>query len=203
MTPGRLSCLLCCCSYGVCLTAASATQIDWNGFPFSTNLTSAGNLTLSGAVVSTSGSVNLTAAGNLVQNSAVRAAQSVTARAGTAGTGSMSFGTSATTDAKSISYLLNGLAATAPSRLDNPVPDSVAPTNFVTSFLSVFEQALTEPAAAAATSEPAKPAATEADKTADNQTDQTTQAAKDKEKDKDKEKEKTEVVIGGNVCTPS
>ncbi len=34
--------LLCCCCYGVCLTAASATQIDWNGFPFSTNLTSTG-----------------------------------------------------------------------------------------------------------------------------------------------------------------
>ena len=154
-------------------------------------------------MVSTSGSVNLSAAGNLVQNSAVRAAQSVTARAGTAGTGSMAFGAGATTDAKSISYLLNGLAATAPSRLDNPVPDSVAPTNFVTSFLSVFEQALTEPAAA--TSEPAKPAATEAEKSADNKAEQTTQATKDKEKDKEKEKEKekTEVVIGGNVCTPS
>jgi hypothetical protein len=166
-----------------------------------TNLTSAGNLTLSGAVVSTSGSVNLSAAGNLVQNGAIRALQSVTARAGTAGTGSMSFGASATTDAKSISYLLNSLAAAAPPRLDSPVPDSVAPINFVTSFLSVFEQALTEPAAA--TSEPAKPAATEADKTADNKAEQTTQAAKDKEKDKDKEKEKAEVVIGGNVCTPS
>ena len=40
--PCRLSRLICCCSYGVCLTAASATQIDWNGFPFSTNLTSTG-----------------------------------------------------------------------------------------------------------------------------------------------------------------
>ncbi|MEY4268212.1 MAG: hypothetical protein RIS90_2747, partial [Pseudomonadota bacterium] len=174
-----------------------------------TNLTSAGNLTLSGAVVSTSGSVNLSAANNLVQNSAISAAQAINVRAGS---GTLSFGASATSDAKSISYLLNGLAAAAPPRLNNPVPDSVAPTNFVTAFLDVFDQALSEPVVA--TSAPAKPAASEADKaadkTAEKATDKATDAstdkvaqAKDKEKDKEKEKEKAEVVIGGNVCTPS
>ena len=174
-----------------------------------TNLTSSGNVQLNGAVVSTSGSVNLSAASNLVQNSAISAAQSVSVRVGTAGAGSLSLGAGATTDAKSINYLLNGLAIAAPPRLNNPVPDSVAPTNFVASFLDVFEQALSEPVVL--TNAPAKAAATEADKTADKVTDKTgdvgadkgTQVAKEKEKDKEKEKEKAEVVIGGNVCTPS
>ena len=181
-----------------------------------TDLTSAGNLTLNGAVASTGGSVTLIAANNLVQNSAVSAAQAVNARAGTSGSGSLSFGAGATSDAKSINYLLNGLASAAPARLNNPVPDSVAPTNFVTAFLDVFEQALSEPVVTS--SAPAKPAATEADKAADKASDKasdktadkaadagTDQVAqgKDKEKDKKKDKEKAEVVIGGNACTPS
>ena len=177
-----------------------------------TNLTSSGNVQLNGAVVSTSGSVNLSAASNLVQNSAISAAQSVSVRVGAAGAGSLSLGAGATTDAKSINYLLNGLAIAAPPRLNNPVPESAAPTNFVASFLDVFEQALSEPVVL--TSAPAKAAATEADKTADKATEKATDKTadagtdqvaqgKDKEKDKKKDKEKAEVVIGGNACTPS
>jgi len=80
-----------------------------------TDLTSAGNLTLSGAVVSTSGSVDLSAANNLVQNSAINAAQAITVRAGS---GTLRFGANASSDAKSISYLLNGSGhcSTAPAQ---------------------------------------------------------------------------------------
>jgi len=89
------------------------------------------------------------------------------------------------------------LATAAPPRLNNPVPDSVAPINFVTAFLDVFDQALSEPVVA--TSAPAKPAASEADKAADKTAEKATDKAADastdkvaqaKDKEKDKEKEK-------------
>ncbi len=175
-----------------------------------TDLTSAGNITLNGSIVSTSGSVIMAAANNLVQNSAISAALVVSGSAGLAGSGgAVSFGAGATTDAKSVSYLLNGLAVTAPSQLTKPVV--VAPANFVTAFLEVFEKALSEPVEVAA------PAAAAKSSTADTEPDgkgsaadaegtgeKTTDAAKEKakEKEKEKEKEKTEVVIGGNACTP-
>ena len=175
-----------------------------------TDLTSAGNITLNGSIVSTSGSVIMAAANNLVQNSAISAALVVSGSAGLAGSGgAVSFGAGATTDAKSVSYLLNGLAVTAPPQLTKPVV--VAPANFVTAFLEVFEKALSEPVEVAA------PAAAAKSSTADTEPDgkgsaadaegtgeKTTDAAKEKakEKEKEKEKEKTEVVIGGNACTP-
>jgi hypothetical protein len=90
-------------------------------------------------------------------------------------------------------------------------PVVVAPANFVTAFLEVFEKALSEPVEVAA------PAAVSKSSTADTEPagkgsaadaegtgEKTTDAAKEKakEKEKEKEKEKTEVVIGGNACTP-
>jgi len=124
----------------------------------------------------------------------------------------VSFGAGATSDAKSVGYLLNGLAVTAPPQLVKPVVVVAAPVNFVTAFLDVFEKALSEPvavaapAAAAKTStadaEPAaKAAATEAEAKGEKTTETTQEKAKEKEKEK--EKEKTEVVIGGNACTPA
>ncbi|MCX7227037.1 MAG: hypothetical protein NT071_15870, partial [Burkholderiales bacterium] len=175
-----------------------------------TDLTSAGSITLNGAVVSTSGSVTLAAANNLVQNSAISAALGVTGRAGLAGSGgAVSFGVDATSDAKSISYLLNGLAVTAPPQLIKPVVVVVPPTNFVTAFLDVFENALTETVAVAApapvtksTAAEAEPAAKSAAADSEVTADKPAGTTKDKDKEKEKEKEKTEVVIGGNACTP-
>ena len=175
-----------------------------------TDLTSAGNITLNGKVVSTSGSVALAAANNLVQNSAISAALGVTGRAGLAGSGgAVSFGADASSDAKSISYLLNGLAVTAPPQLIKPVVVVVPPTNFVTAFLDVFENALTEPVAVAATASATKstktetePAAKSAAADSEATADKTAGTTKEKDKEKEKEKEKTEVVIGGNACTP-
>jgi hypothetical protein len=175
-----------------------------------TDLTSAGSITLNGAVVSTSGSVTLAAANNLVQNSAISAALGVTGRAGLAGSGgAVSFGADATSDAKSISYLLNGLAVTAPPQLIKPVVVVVSPTNFVTAFLDVFENALIEPVAVAApapvtksTAAEAEPAAKSAAADSEVTADKPAGTTKDKDKEKEKEKEKTEVVIGGNACTP-
>ena len=120
-----------------------------------TDLTSAGNITLNGSIVSTSGSFIMAAANNLVQNSAISAALVVSGSAGLAGSGgAVSFGAGATTDAKSVSYLLNGLAVTAPPQLTKPVV--VAPANFVTAFLEVFEKALSEPVEVAAPAAAAK-----------------------------------------------
>jgi hypothetical protein len=177
-----------------------------------TDLTSAGNITLNGSVVSTSGSVTMAAANNLVQNSAISAALAVTGSAGLGGAGgSVSFGANATSDAKSISYLLNGLAVTAPPQLIKPVVLVEAPTNFVTSFLDVFEKALNEPLAVAAPAPAAKSSTADAEPAAKaNAADaeatgeKTAEGAQEKakEKEKEKEKEKTEVVIGGNACTP-
>jgi hypothetical protein len=100
-------------------------------------------------------------------------------------------------------------------------PVVVAPANFVTAFLEVFEKALSEPVEVAAPAAAAKtrtadaePAvkSTETDAEAKGEktdaeakgekTTETTQE-KAKEKEKEKEKEKTEVVIGGNACTPA
>ena len=92
-----------------------------------------------------------------------------------------------------------------------PVVVVVPPTNFVTAFLDVFENALTEPVAVAAPAPVTKSTAAEAEPAAKSATADSEVTAdkpagttkdKDKEKEKEKEKEKTEVVIGGNACTP-
>ena len=177
-----------------------------------TDRTSAGNLTLNGNIVSTGGSVTMLAANDLVQNSAVSAALTVTGSAGLAGAAAtIGFGASATSDAKSVSYLLNGLNMTAPPQLIKPVVVVTTPANLVISFLDVFEQALSESVAVGAPAPvfkssvsdgkpAAKVTAADAEATGEKTTELTQEKAKEKEKEK--EKEKTEVVLGGNTCTP-
>jgi filamentous hemagglutinin family protein len=99
-----------------------------------TNLTSSGNLTINGDVVSTGGGIALAAASDFVQNSTVNAAGGVTATAG----GTMSFGPSA----KSIGSPLSYSDAKGPIPAPGQVPQGSAPIDFVSTFMSKFEGAL-------------------------------------------------------------
>lgn len=99
-----------------------------------TNLTSSGNLTINGDVVSTGGSIALAAASDFVQNSTVNAAGGVTATAG----GTMTFGPSAKTVGSPLSYSDAKGALPAPGQ----TPVGSAPIDFVSTFMSKFEDAL-------------------------------------------------------------
>ena len=99
------------------------------------NLTSAGNLTLNGDLLSIAGAISLTAANNFVQNAGVSAALGVTVSAG----GSVTLGPLAHTFSNAISYGVNGVSVATPPGSQTT---GSTPTDFVATFMTQFERAI-------------------------------------------------------------
>ena len=119
---------------------ASGLVADGNVDLTASNLTSSGNMTLDGNVTSTAGAVSLTAANDFVQNGAVSAALGVTVTAG----GRVVLGSLASTDRAPVTYLANGTSVTPPITRNALLASQIGgTTDFIASFLSNFEKALT------------------------------------------------------------
>ncbi|MDD5332155.1 MAG: YDG domain-containing protein [Rhodoferax sp.] len=105
-----------------------------------TDLTSAGNLTLNGDLVSSAGAIGLRAANNFVQNSKVSAALGLVVSAG----GSVTLGPSATSFGNPVSYPAQGTSVVAPPGSLSTASGS-APTDYVVAFVTQFEKAVVAP----------------------------------------------------------
>jgi filamentous hemagglutinin len=107
-----------------------------------TNRTSAGNLTLLGNVSTSGGAVNLDAGQDFVQNGSVFGALGVAAAIG----GSASFGPDALTKGFPVRYVAGGVPVIPPGAGVQPGVTTGAggnaPTDFVLTFLTKFDQAL-------------------------------------------------------------
>lgn len=103
-----------------------------------TNLTSAGNLTLNGALLA-GNTVSLTADANLVQNFAVVGANGVTATAA----GSMTYGPLATTNAPPILYMAGGVSVAPPPTVQASALQP--PGDIIVTFLELLQQAIDGP----------------------------------------------------------
>ncbi len=105
-----------------------------------TDLTSAGNLTLNGDLVSSAGAIGLRAANNFVQNSKVSAALGLVVSAG----GSVTLGPSAISFGNPVSYPAQGTSVAAPPGSLTTTSGS-APTDYVVAFVTQFEKAVVAP----------------------------------------------------------
>jgi hypothetical protein len=137
-----------------------------------TNLTSAGNITLDGPIVSTTGSVAMKAASNLTQNSSISAPQGVSADAG----GKLEMGPLATSGVLPVIYVVASQPVTPP-----PPPGALTTASEMVVALIATAPAVETPA------EKQVQAAAEVPV---------------KEKDKEKDTSKETVVAEGGVCRP-
>ncbi|MCX7246219.1 MAG: hypothetical protein NTX31_00845, partial [Burkholderiales bacterium] len=161
----------------VSLTANSPLTIGSEGVSatgdidlIATNLTSAGNLTLNGDLVSSAGAVALSAANNFAQNSKVSAAQGISVSAG----GTLTLGPTATSFGNPLSYSSQGSPVAAPP--GSQTTSGSAPADYVAAFLTQFEKAVVSQE----TLSVELPGATD--------------------KDKDKDKEKKTTTAEGEIC---